>query len=348
MRRSAFTLVELLVVIAIIGVLVAMLLPAVQAAREAARRSQCSNNLKQIGIATHNHVDSLKVLPTAGWDWTAVPTYINGVPGVPPNQDAAWGFQILPYIEQGNVFQSQGATDVDKSRFAMGQPIGVYNCPSRRSKSKIFRFGQPCNMLIPDATRNPPYRRQDLSSQFGEFDHTMCDYVGSTMDEHEDWRRVQSDSNTRYVDARWGRGHGPLVRTDAADRNSLNVIGFEALKDGSSNIILVTEKRLPPNEYDNQVWNNDAGYYNAWDGDTMLKAFRGGQPYPPLADGAIDRNTGRPIDNPCCDSRVGSAHPAGVNAVMCDGSVKLISYNINFDAFVSQLYRMDGQVFQSN
>src|SRR5688500_6061052 len=125
MRRSAFTLVELLVVIAIIGVLVAMLLPAVQAAREAARRSQCSNNLKQIGIATHNHVDSLKVLPTAGWDWTAVPTYINGVPGVPPNQDAAWGFQILPYIEQGNVFQSQGATDVDKSRFAMGQPIGV-------------------------------------------------------------------------------------------------------------------------------------------------------------------------------------------------------------------------------
>jgi prepilin-type N-terminal cleavage/methylation domain-containing protein len=92
-RASAFTLVELLVVIAIIGVLVALLLPAVQSAREAARRMQCTNNLKQVGIALHNHHDVLQVFPPG-----QVHTSASGEP-----YTTTWGIELLHYLEQANL-----------------------------------------------------------------------------------------------------------------------------------------------------------------------------------------------------------------------------------------------------
>ena len=96
-NRKGFTLVELLVVIAIIGVLVALLLPAIQAAREAARRTQCSNQLRQLSIAFQNHHDVQKHLPTGGWGfvWLGYPEY-----GFGPEQPGGWMYNILPFIEQ--------------------------------------------------------------------------------------------------------------------------------------------------------------------------------------------------------------------------------------------------------
>ncbi|MDR0336323.1 MAG: DUF1559 domain-containing protein, partial [Planctomycetaceae bacterium] len=110
--RFGFTLVELLVVIAIIGVLIALLLPAVQAAREAARRMQCTNKLKQMAIACHNHHDTSNLWPSAQMIPQAIAgakkTGSVGTDGVPVQQLRRWGYvvQILPFLEQQSVFDN--------------------------------------------------------------------------------------------------------------------------------------------------------------------------------------------------------------------------------------------------
>jgi prepilin-type N-terminal cleavage/methylation domain-containing protein len=136
--RSGFTLVELLVVIAIIGVMVGLLLPAVQAAREAARRMQCSNNLKQIALAVHNYHDTMKVFPPG--DSRAVNAA--GAIIAPNNPDWTWTAMILPYIEQGPLFEGLGVsrrnmaaafadTTTVPTGFALMQTsVAAYQCPS--------------------------------------------------------------------------------------------------------------------------------------------------------------------------------------------------------------------------
>ncbi len=135
-RRRGFTLIELLVVIAIIAVLIALLLPAVQQAREAARRTQCKNNLKQIGLALHNYHDIYNVFPAASLHWNIDFTGT----ALTNNSDAAWGWgaMILPQLDQAPLFNTLGVSSrgledllVDPTTRPLAQQkLAVYKCPS--------------------------------------------------------------------------------------------------------------------------------------------------------------------------------------------------------------------------
>lgn len=157
-NRRGFTLIELMVVMSIIAILVGVLLPAVQQAREAARRLHCRNNLKQISLAFNNHHENLLYFPTAGWNWWSPPTYTNGTPDVGGQQQAGWGFQILPYIDATNVWNDGAIT-------AVSTPNTLFFCPTRRGPQTVTYVDQ----------YTPPLTGTTVT-------HALCDYAGSNFD----------------------------------------------------------------------------------------------------------------------------------------------------------------------
>lgn len=216
--RGAFTLVELLVVIAIIGVLVALLLPAVQAARESARRTQCSNHLKQIGLAFHNHTDTYGHFPTGGWGWTYV-----GDPdgGFGEDQPGGWTYNILPFIEQQALREigigQSGPLKRDELARLVGTPIKFYNCPSRRP-ARVYPCLQPTNAAPVTMGAKTDYA-------------VNC---GDTGNERNGGSPTQAPSLSDAY---------PGIHYDKSK------IKMAEVTDGLSNTFMVGEKYLNPNRY---------------------------------------------------------------------------------------------------
>ena len=316
-RKKGFTLVELLVVIAIIGILIALLLPAVQAAREAARRTQCTNHLKQIGLAFHNHHDVYKFFPSGGDGWSGW-TYKNGKPEISPNQEAGWGLQILPYLEQQALWEGSGAPDIDgdgnisdmeKFIFTRGTAVGGFLCPSRRSPNNgVKRLGE----WYP-------------SFPGGDRDFAMTDYAGSCSDRGDLWLGGEG--------APWhNEGDGMIFYTGDHNGTQLKMTANLALcRDGTSNVVLVGEKAWDPNCLSNSCGDDNEGYTAGWDGDTMRHSG-----FEPQADSKRLGTGGG-------DSRFGSAHPGAVNMLMCDGSVQAISFTIDLTIWRRLGHRDDGK-----
>ncbi|QDT96246.1 DUF1559 domain-containing protein [Gimesia aquarii] len=291
-NRHGFTLIELLVVIAIIAILIALLLPAVQQAREAARRTQCKNNLKQIGLAFHNFHDVHDHLPTGARDGAGTSF---ACCNAREREGWSWSYQILPYMEQANIYEL--GTDDD--------PVGTYPIVAREGIKSYY-----C-----------PSRRKPTSYGSGFY---RSDYAGNGG-QRGPGGVASAPSNGQK---------GVLVQTTAVTELRINDI-----KDGASNTIMVAEKALHPDRHgsdggDNEPWNN-AG----WD-ECVIRWGAGinsaGLEYgiPPLPDSDAPTNTVGVADKGGVNwtnwhPYFGSAHHGGMNACLADGSVRLISYNID-------------------
>ncbi len=221
--RSGFTLVELLVVIAIIGILIALLLPAVQAAREAARRSQCTNNLKQLGLALHNYHDANTKLPP-GWLQKYVGTALSST-------GWGWGSFVLPFVEQQSLFDiiqpGQGslwaATAEVAKLAAMQQELKAYRCPS--DIQTVTNSGRLINGQALTVSNYIGNNSSDLSITADDRRSAGCSWRTSPCG----WRTSLTEPATR---SHWANATGsfakPMASASCRMPRSFSASGIEA------------------------------------------------------------------------------------------------------------------------
>lgn len=330
-KRLGFTLIELLVVIAIIGILVALLLPAVQYAREAARRIQCANHLKQLGIGFHLHHDALRSLPHAGiYSWQETPRYINGAGATGDKQWAGWGFQILPYIEQQQIFDGAGAsapTDDARRILAISTPISTMYCPTRRPARALNSIGSwyPYN---PSAAQ--------LGPAGVPFQHGMIDYASAYVDgggRNDARYTVIGGANRSGAVVQLGgvmAGSGTTGENEPNPaRPNFSVVGLSELTDGTANVIVLGEKRLNTSYLLQYQTDDNEGYTSGWDHDVNRNCSLQPRPDPRTGYGEL---------------RFGSSHPNGFQVLMGDGAVKFIPFSVDELIFHRLGYKNDNQV----
>lgn len=302
--RAGFTLVELLVVIAIIGILIALLLPAVQAARETARRMTCANHLKQIGLGCHMHLETHKMFPTGGWHprWVGDP-----LRGFGKDQPGGWIYNILPYVEAQTIWNlpDDGSTELitaDQREAAgvMSQtPIPLFNCPSRRPAEPFaVELGPGWDPF--NAKKTQTMARSDYAANAGDF----------TPD--DDFNRLIPSNYSQSETFNW---EDNTILTGVCFFRS--EISTRQITDGLTNTILVGEKYLTPNHYrSGEDGADNHSMYQGYDRDVVRWT---GVELPPQQDRLNDEKW----------FNFGSAHAGTYQAVFCDGSVRQIQYQID-------------------
>jgi prepilin-type N-terminal cleavage/methylation domain-containing protein/prepilin-type processing-associated H-X9-DG protein len=304
-RRLAFTLVELLVVIAIIGVLVALLLPAVQSAREAARRSRCVNNLKQIGLAVHNYENTHRTFPIGAYDCCY----------------GTWLLASLPYIEQNMLYQQYVRPGgIEGFGGAVGPDIRygtAVNLPVTRTQIQTY-------WCVSDT------KSASLAVINGVTFHNYVANFGNT---------VRGRMNSRGVVF----GGAPFIMVInpvkvpgfVTDGKHPQVIKFADVVDGLSNTLMHSETV--------QGKGGDLRGFGWWGGGSHFETML--TPNSPLPDRTEQScNTSVPLNPPCANRVVGdpdleetiaarSRHPGGVHAAFCDGSTRFVSNNIDLETW---------------
>jgi prepilin-type N-terminal cleavage/methylation domain-containing protein len=305
-RPQGFTLIELLVVIAIIAVLIGLLLPAIQKVREAANRTQCANNLKQMGVACHNFHDSFGFLP----------------PSRIADHWATWAVQILPYIEQGNLYaQWNIQTPYYYQPVQVQQAlVKTFFCPARRNPQISISGGD-----IPD-NGNP-----DKNDHPG----TVSDYAGVCGDlNYPSWMDSVNANGAMMVGNYQNPAGNPPTIVSWSGR-----VDLVSITDGTSNTILIGEKHVPQGSFDTgvgegSVFNGD----NEWNFVRVAGIGLNGTNYP-LASGP----TNPAVANGLHTQIFGSYHPGICQFVFCDASVHALPTGTSVNVLDLLAVRNDGQ-----
>lgn len=312
--RIGFTLVELLVVIAIIGVLIGMLVPAVQMVREAARRTACENNVRQIGIATLNYESSHQHLPTNGWGYRWI-----GDPNIksPLGQPGSWIYNILPFMEQNNTValgQSDNPADAQIGLQQMLQtPVTTMNCPSRRN-AELFPVTDLVSLanlaVTPESVAKSDYAinggDQVLSAGPGPNSSSPSDL------QTYPWPDFKQATGVAFLILKVQIGH---------------------ITDGTSNTYLVGEKYVPAKQYESSEFaGDDHSMFVGDDADNRRWTIS-----LPISDRA---------NNPS-KNVFGGPHPTGCVFGYVDGSVHFLAYDRDVTVHRNLGNRLDGNPVSS-
>ena len=353
-NHAGFTLVELLVVIAIIGILIGMLLPAVQQVREAARRSQCQNNLRQCGLGALNHESAFEHFPTAGGSSDAYHDPAQAKEALFGFENAGWMYQILPFLEQNTTHDQRATTgfiDPPAGALAVAEvQVPSFSCPSRAPRVATFNLltlslSDYAGVLGPFADENGPVPGHNTYTPQGN---------------EEDPRNFEA--TFKGIIVKGGHATSSLGSGVASPIVKHETVGFGAIVDGSSNTILFMEKSVNAQNYSyarvgqfDDWW--DTGYSHSADYGTMrMFSFVSSSAW--FSDEALtlipdNQQRSESFMNLWTDGRshevgFGSAHPGTTNAVFGDGSVHSIPNSTEVATLVALGQRNDGLIIDQD
>ncbi len=327
-RHRGFTLVELLVVIAIIGILVGLLLPAVQAAREAARAMQCQNNLHQIGLATHMFHDAFQAFPPARYQPR---------PDAPAERscggdETTWLVRIMPFMEQQSAEDrwDYAASYADHEDAVREFTLPSYCCPSRRSASDAKGTGLISGTTTTWVTLPCGCRVPVTSSGSQQVSGAVGDYGGN----HGDLSPGSSGLASDFYYG--GNGTGVIISSHAKCNSDIPLdwtdkIRMASITDGLSNTFLSGEMHVPIGKLGQSP--QDAFIFN---GDLVFNSTRVGGPTVPIVQDNRDEANGL--------VSWGSWHPGVCHFVLADGSVRGIAKTIDTESLGYLCNRADGNV----
>lgn len=329
--RSAFTLIELLVTMAVIGILIALFLPAVQSVREAARRTQCQSNLKQLSLAALNFESAHGNFPSGGWgyQWQGYSDISTRA-----GQPGAWTFSLLPFLEQSAVYQlgqyksPPAELDLDLRR-RIETPVSIYHCPSRRGGGgELFGIDPSCpSCALPLGIATPleAVARSDYAVNAGDGEPDPANLESWPVNF---WGPADvAEANQLTLTNQW-----PAPPADWTGISWLRRgVRIAAITDGTSNTFLFGEKYVSRNAYrDGTDWGDNEPLFGGFNNDN----HRSTNPHWPYMQ---DQKATLSIGS------FGSAHAGGGHFAYCDGSVRRVSYDVDRDVYRYLGNRRDAQ-----